>query len=88
MKRNDYRLDVKQTLEAVRANRGTPAYQAMLEYLDAEIELLKDQIDNVHDDHVISAAHVINYLKRIVAEIKNEPRKKPDDPRRTGAYTD
>ena len=87
MNRNDYRLDQKQTLEAVRANRGTPAYQAMLEYLEAEVEVLKDNIHAIPDDAVVPMKHVIKYMKLLIADIKSDPRKR-DEPQKTGGYTD
>ena len=87
MKRNDYRQQAIDPLQRVRASQGTAGYQAVVDHLEAEIEVLKDEIDSVPDERKVSHGNMIGYLKRMVSEIKSEPRKR-DEVQKTGAYTD
>ena len=64
--------EVKAKLEAAKAHKGSTAFNAVLEYLEAHVAMLNDYTSDVADDFLVAHKYTLKTLKGVVKNLRKD----------------
>ena len=76
--------EVKAKLEAAKAHKGSTAFNAVVEYLEAHVAMLNDYTSEVPDEYLVAHKYTLKTVKGLVKNLKKDS--KIITPQGDGAY--